>query len=551
MSHQLPNEIILRISTIVSKDSTLDLKPLSLLNRRWRAVVGPVLLATVSVSTLRQVVELCDQITCFNRSETFPSSVAKYAKTIVISGTIWEAGAADCHFGLEDLGEQPRGENEGETPVEPDIDISSQDVSEKVRASFPHLTSLDGLEWYGRFAGDYCLVRFLQRSGMIRRLAYGVDLFVSTTSPAYCNNAFQFTGLKSLSITSEYEPEEEFFAHAVEMMHRNPGLQTILLDCKFAESMSGRWSLLDMICDNSSPSADKPIFVWPDLQHLTLRFFKGAFWQSAEEVEVLAKFLIAHPKLETLFLHETCLEDSESETAQPLSLASHPDSLPCLKKLLGSPRLLAGVLESRAALASVRTVIDESEEGLDDGGAKAPYIERILSALEKVPENQIRRLRLEVPQLNRGLYTKFAQLAPNVRFLEFLRPLDLDYTTPQDESFDPVVDIPSGLNEFPNLGIIGQHIVGDFIKASNKGNDGLLELARQVPRLKHVHGGNGILVTFTRGPNGEPSLLDGVEYLDNQDYDWMTFEVDWRHRPMSHRAIERVRESEGVTVSFR
>lgn len=251
--------------------------------------------------------------------------------------------------------------------------------------------------------------------------------------------AFQFTGLKTLSITSEYEPEDEFYTHAVEMMHRNPGLQAILFDCKFADSMSGKWSLLDLICDNSSTSVDKPIFVWPDLQHLVLRFFKGAFWQSARKVELLAKFLIAHPKLETLFLRETCLEDSESETAKPLSLASHPDSLPSLKKLLGSSRLLAGVLESDAACASVRTIIDESEEGFDGSGAKAPYIERILTALEKVPENQVQRLRLEVPQLNRTLYTKIAQLVPNVQFIEFLRPFDLDYTTPQDDNFDPVV----------------------------------------------------------------------------------------------------------------
>lgn len=183
MHNKLPNEILLRISKLVSNDSTLDLKPLSLLNRQWYAVVGPILLATISVSTLGQVIELCDQITCFSRSKTFPSFIAKHAKTVVISGTMWEIGVADCHFGLEDLGEQLRGEEEGDTLVEPDVGLSSQDVSEKIHAALPSLVLLDGLEWYGRFAGDYCLVRYLQQSGVVRRLAYGVDMFVSTVSP--------------------------------------------------------------------------------------------------------------------------------------------------------------------------------------------------------------------------------------------------------------------------------------------------------------------------------------------------------------------------------
>lgn len=221
------------------------------------------------------------------------------------------------------------------------------------------------------------------------------------------------------------------------MVHHNPGLQSILFDCKFAESLTGKWSLLDFICNNSSP--EKPLFVWPNLQRLVLRFFQGAFWQSADEVELLAKFLVCHPKLETLFLHETCLEDSQSETAQPLSLASYPGSLPSLNKLLGSPRLIAGVLESPAACSSVVTVIDESEEGFDSDGAKAPYIDRIIAAFEKIPGNRLQRLRLEIPQLDRRLYTKLAQLLPNIRFLEFIRPMGLHTATSQDKDFNPVV----------------------------------------------------------------------------------------------------------------
>ncbi|CAE6470744.1 unnamed protein product [Rhizoctonia solani] len=501
MNQKIPQEILSRISKLAGEESTLDLKPLVLVSRQWHAAAAPTLLAAISVNSLGKIVELCDQIIVYNRNDNaLKSSIAKYTKTVVISGSL--EGGADSHLGLDDLGKQPRGDEEEpeEDALEADIEIEPDTVRDKVRAAFSQLDLVDGFEWYGRFAGDYYLARYLQQSKAIRHLAYGIDMFVSSVSldvvnAAYRTHAFAFEGLETLSVTSEYEPSEELFCAIAQMMHRNPDLRSIIFDCKYAESMSGYWSLVDFICDTSSP--DKPIFVWPNLGRLVLRFWQGGLWQSAEQVELLAKFLVAHPKLDTLVLQETCVEDSESETARPLSLAKHPNSLPILKRLLGSPRLIAGILESRGACASVERVIDNSEEGFDRDGAKIPYVERIMGALEAVPNNQVQRLRLEVPQLDQDVYARIARIAPGIRFLEFLRPFVTDTTTPNAANFNPQIDIPAALNNFPNLEIVGAHIVDDFAEALDCGQlEAILELAKQVQSIKAVHSLDGIRLAY-------------------------------------------------------
>ncbi|CAE6470801.1 unnamed protein product [Rhizoctonia solani] len=517
MDCRLPNEILSRISKLVSQESTFDLKPFVLVNRRWHATAAPVLLAAISITSLSKLIKLCDQIVDYHSSGTLQSTVAKWTRTIVISGTT--DGSADSHLGLEDLGEQPRGDDEGpeEDSLKADVEMESNAIRDKVRAALSQLALLDGFEWYGRFAGDYHIARYLQQSKSIRHLAYGIDMFVSSVSLAYREHAFAFEGLETLSVTSEYEPTSDLVCAIARMMHCNPDLRSILLDCN----------------------------------RLFLRFWKGGLWQSAEEVELLTKFLLAHPKLETLVLQETCLQGSEGETAKSLSLAKYPDSLPVLRRLLGSPRLIAGILESRAACASVERIIDNSEEGFDSEGAKAPYIDRILDALESTPNNQIQRLRLEVPQLNRNLYARIAQLAPKIRFLEFLRSFDLDSTTPNDSDFNPLVDIPSGLNEFPNLEVIGGHIAKDFSKAlgnqeydripEHQDHKGIMELSKQVPRIRAVHGLDGIVIPIIHHSDGEVSIMETSRFLQNEDYDWVTFDVNWRHRRVSHRELKRLR----------
>ncbi|KEP49925.1 putative 26S proteasome non-ATPase regulatory subunit 12 [Rhizoctonia solani 123E] len=548
MNRRLPEEILVEISNLVGQDSSFALKPLALVNRQWHSAVAPTLLAAISVTSLGKLVELCDQIivSC-SANHTLKSSIAKYTRTIVISGIT--NGDEDSHLGLDDLGEQPRGPDEGaeEDAMKADIEIEPDTMRDNLRAALSQLVLLDGFEWYGRFAGDYFLARSLQQSKKVRHLAYGIDMFVSSVSLAYREHAFAFEGLETLAVTSEYEPSSDLFCAIAQMMQRNPNLRSILFDCKFAESMSGYWSLVDFICDTTLP--DQPTFVWPNLNRLVLRFWQGELWQSAEEVELLAKFLVAHPKLETLVLQETCLEDSESDSAQPLSLTNSPDSLPVLKRLLGSPRLIAGVLESRAACSSVERLIDNSEEGFDRDGAKAPYIDRIMNTVEKVPKNKIQRLRLEVPQLNRDVYAKIAQIAPGIRFLEFLRPFEADNTTTSTSDFNPQTDIPAALNKFPNLEIVGAHIVNDFAEALDCSQlDAILELAKQVPTIKAVHGLEGIMTTVNRDPNGDVSVVESPRFLTNEDFDWVTFDIDWRHRSISRREIKKLRGLEDTDV---
>ncbi|CAE6386918.1 unnamed protein product [Rhizoctonia solani] len=554
MSKKLPEEILSKISKLIGEESTFDLKPLTLVSRQWHSVAASTLLAAISISSLGKLVELCDQVLEYHGlGNSLKSSVAKYAKTLIISGMT--NGDADSHLGLEDLGKQPRGPDEGdeEDEIPPDIHVEPDTIRHKIRAALSQFALLDGFEWYGRFAGDYHIARYLQHSKVIRHLAYGIDMFVSSESLAYREHAFAFEELETLTIASEYEPRPELFCAIARMMHRNPKLRSILFDCKYAESMNGYWSLVDFICDTSVD--EKLVFIWPNLNHLVLRFWKGDLWQSAEEVELLCKFLVAHPKIETLVLQETCLEDSQSETAKQLSLAEYPDSLPALKRLIGSPRLIAGVLESQAARSSVKRIIDNSEEGFDQDNAKVHYIDRIMNALGSDPKNQVNRLRLEVPQLNHEVYERIARVAPQISFLEFLRPFVADSTTPNAEDFNSQVDIPDALNKYPNLEIIGGHIVKDFASALECSHqEGILALAKQVPKIRAVHDGDGIVTVVQRDSNGEVIRLEPPRFLNNEDLDWVTFDVDWRHRLMSRQEVKKLRgleESEElVLVSY-
>ncbi|KAG8699705.1 hypothetical protein FRC11_013542, partial [Ceratobasidium sp. 423] len=232
MNKKLPAEILSKISKLAGEESTFDLKPFVLVNRQWHAAVAPTLLAAIAITSLGKLVELCDQIIAYHSSGNAPqSSVAKYTKTIIISGII--NGDADSHLGLDDLGEQPRGDEEGpeEDAIKPDIEIEPDTIRDKLRLALSQLVLLDGFEWYGRFAGDYYLARYLQQSKVIRHLAYGIDMSVSSVSLAYHEHAFAFEGLETLAVTSEYEPNSDLFCAITKMMHRNPDLRSILFDC--------------------------------------------------------------------------------------------------------------------------------------------------------------------------------------------------------------------------------------------------------------------------------------------------------------------------------
>lgn len=166
-----------------------------------------------------------------------------------------------------------------------------------------------------------------------------------------------------------------------------------------------------------------------------MRFLQASLWQDVDELDCFTMFLVAHPSLETLVLPEA----APGEIHLVFSLAPYPDSLPRLKVLQGSPSLVAGVLESTAACSSVVSIADVSKEKVDAEGSKTPYVDRIITALEKVPSNQLQRLRLEVPQLDRAFYSKLARVAPNIRFLEFLTAFRCRNTTLTGPDFNPVV----------------------------------------------------------------------------------------------------------------
>lgn len=214
----------------------------------------------------------------------------------------------------------------------------------------------------------------------------------------------------------------------------NPGLQRIVFDCEGLGYLpvNDRPPLANLICDPSL--SHNSIFVWPDLQYLVIRPL-DTWWKSSQGVELLAKFLAAHSKLETLRIFEYFGPNPPSPLTPPFSLAPYPDSLPSLKKLMGSARLIAGVLESRGACSSVQVVVqNELPEQEQNGWA---HVQRAIHALEKAPGNQIRRLSLQAPRFNHELYSKLAQLAPGIQFLELFPDMN-DPVTP-DAEFEAVV----------------------------------------------------------------------------------------------------------------
>lgn len=94
---------------------------------------------------------------------------------------------------------------------------------------------------------------------------------------------------------------------------------------------------------------------------------------------------------------------------------------------------------------------------------------------------------------------------------------------------------------------MGEDIIDDFMmKAGGSNEERLLELAKRVPRIKAVHCGEGALLRIRRDSDGNPRLPKEIEYMDNKEYDWDTFSVDWRHRPMSSRAVRKIRDVEHI-----
>ena len=184
-SSKLPNEILLHILTIAGNYSTMDLKPLALLNRQWHRVVSPALLSTIAVSSLSALMELCVHLIWFGKHNyrTLQPNIGDHVKTIVISGALWEDHTRDCPVGIDGLGASPSNDLSHEGLAVPDTDMLPEKIFRMIREAIPLLVSLEGFEWYGRFAGDYYLAQHLQKTCAIKHLAYGIEGNVSVGSP--------------------------------------------------------------------------------------------------------------------------------------------------------------------------------------------------------------------------------------------------------------------------------------------------------------------------------------------------------------------------------
>ena len=104
MSDKLPAEIIIRILFLIGEESTLYLKPFTLLNQQWHALAAPILLSTISVTSLGNLVKLCEKI---SSPKNTLRSIEAFTKTLVIAGETWGDRIVDSHAGLEDISDLP------------------------------------------------------------------------------------------------------------------------------------------------------------------------------------------------------------------------------------------------------------------------------------------------------------------------------------------------------------------------------------------------------------------------------------------------------------
>jgi hypothetical protein len=185
-TRKFPDEILLDIARYVAIHSSHNLRPLALVSRRWYLITAPSLLSHISVSSLGDLVRLCDHLASIHVAQNFllghiiasdhqyVSMIEHHTRTIVVSGQNWPGRlgvVADYYTGLDEY--QPPGGSSPETA--PDIEITYREMFSKMGASIPHLKQLNSLEWYGRFPGDYYLVNYLLKTRNLSHLALGID----------------------------------------------------------------------------------------------------------------------------------------------------------------------------------------------------------------------------------------------------------------------------------------------------------------------------------------------------------------------------------------
>ena len=72
----------------------------------------------------------------------------------------------------------------------------------------------------------------------------------------------------------------------------------------------------------------------------------------------------------------------------------------------------------------------------------------------------------------------------------------------------------------------------------------LIKLAKQVPSIKAIHCEDGVLLNIVRKPDGSLGGEDAISYLNNSEYDWITFGMAWRHQRQSKCVEKDLRDSD-------
>ncbi|KAF8596826.1 hypothetical protein BDV93DRAFT_610687 [Ceratobasidium sp. AG-I] len=545
----LPPEVITLVLRNVAVDSIHNLKPLTLLCKRWRSCASPLLLETVSVTSLGGLIKLLDCAIDSRMGNDF-SYFEHYTTTIILSGHTYFGPLIDSSL----LGMEKHWKTD-EDLTKPDTELSDVEINANLATSLAHFQVLESLEWYGRFAGDELLVSHLRLEGKIRNLTIGIDAYLSEEGFVYSPDSFSFGNLGNLTFMTKNKPNQDSIRQFIEIAHRSPQLQSLVFqgDGDY-NSRPEPWSLLDLICDQSQ--TDKPVRTWPNLKHLELHYFSQQIWSSEADVQKFTQFLLAHDGLESLVLQPLFWRDETST----FSLEGYPGALPNLRRLHGSLGFICGVCASLSACASLQYVFSPSSEQSHD----PELFDRFVSSFSRIPRSSLKKLRISTPGTGPQLFSQLARIAPNLEFLEILPPRNRFSSEDEDDDrlvfptgdLHPVNYIPAALTQFPHLRIVGHEPAAEFTFPYRESrqfglespNIWVLRLAKAVPQLEAILVTQGHMLEIVRDNGGNPSFQVGdTTRLDHLDYDWLVYHADWVHRSVS-KVEERQRYKDNMNT---
>ncbi|KAG8711636.1 hypothetical protein FRC08_015664 [Ceratobasidium sp. 394] len=554
-TRDFPDEILLDIAHYIGICSSHELRSLALVDRRWYLVAAPQLLATIRVSSLGDLVRLCDHLASAHVAQNFllghpianghnyVSMIEHHTRGIVISGERWPHGigvVADYYTGLDKY--QPPAGNGPLTA--PDVEIKYQDMLSKLGASMPHLKQLGSLEWYGRFPGDYYLVNYLLQTRILSRLSLCIDNGRVKLSPSFCNIALGFKRLKHFNLETASGDHSPALIHStVSLLHRSPGLERLVISSTHSELFSKSIS--------NSPVASESPFIWPNLRYLKITFVEASFWGEPKNVDLFARFLSAHRQLEVFIMNPCSYFYYDAPQLRSFSLTPYSDPLPNLKHLHASLPIIVGILENANACPSLTTLVDSGTRQIKPP-ALEPVLETLLQLLERISYPGLRRVCINVPQIQYGVFQRLSKVVPGVQILEIQSfGSEMSELAPKNAQLGDMLAeiITLGLGQFPRLHTVGGNITSIYNRAyavaTNSPlpfNEHMLRLAEAVPKIRFIHVGNGALLAVLREPNQTPRL-GWFDCMDNIHGDWKSTRL-WRTRPMSPIQEEICRKNE-------